>query len=49
MAMTDYPMEASFLEHMPAYPINVSCNAFADWTVDNTTDEQVLNMLNNAA
>jgi len=30
MAMTDYPYPASFLEPMPAWPVNASCNAFAD-------------------
>ena len=30
MAMTDYPYKASFLEPMPAWPVNASCNAFAD-------------------
>ena len=30
MAMTDYPYPASFLEPMPAWPVNASCEAFAD-------------------
>jgi hypothetical protein len=29
MAMTDYPTAASFLQPMPAWPVNVSCEAFA--------------------
>lgn len=28
MAMTDYPANATFLEPMPAFPVNVSCQAF---------------------
>lgn len=34
MAMTDYPKAASFLEPMPANPINVSCSYFANYTDD---------------
>lgn len=30
MAMTDYPFESSFLTPMPAWPVNVSCEAFKD-------------------
>ena len=30
MAMTDYPYASAFLEPMPAWPINVSCQAFKD-------------------
>jgi len=30
MAMTDYPIPASFLSPMPAWPVNVSCEAFKD-------------------
>ena len=30
MAMTDYPSPASFLQPMPAFPVNASCEYFAD-------------------
>ena len=30
MAMTDYPSPASFLEPMPAWPINVACKVITD-------------------
>jgi pimeloyl-ACP methyl ester carboxylesterase len=30
MAMTDYPYESAFLQPMPAWPVNVSCEAFKD-------------------
>uniref|UniRef100_A0A7S3ISV4 Lysosomal Pro-X carboxypeptidase n=1 Tax=Strombidium inclinatum TaxID=197538 RepID=A0A7S3ISV4_9SPIT len=30
MAMTDYPYNSSFLEPMPAWPVNASCQAFKD-------------------
>ena len=30
MAMTDYPTAASFLNPMPAWPVNASCDFFAD-------------------
>jgi len=30
MAMTDYPTPASFLAPMPAWPVNASCEYFAD-------------------
>jgi len=32
MAMTDYPYPASFLEPMPAWPVNASCDAFVNVT-----------------
>jgi len=44
MAMTDYPMEASFLEPMPAYPINVSCKAFENTTASTANDTLVKNL-----
>jgi len=47
-AMTDYPYPASFLEPMPANPINVSCEAFANWTAE-ATNVEVLTMLRKAA
>lgn len=34
MAMTDYPYSSSFLQPMPANPVNVSCQAFASYTSD---------------
>ena len=30
MAMTDYPYPTSFLQPMPGWPCNVSCEAFAN-------------------
>lgn len=48
MAMTDYPYDSSFLEPMPGYPINVSCQAFASWN-ESATDAQVMVMLDKAA
>lgn len=48
MAMTDYPNSASFLEPMPANPINVSCSYFANYT-DDMEDKLVFEMLDKAA
>ena len=30
MAMTNYPTAASFLQPMPAWPVNVSCETYKD-------------------
>jgi len=32
MAMTDYPYESDFLNPQPAWPVNVSCQAFVNVT-----------------
>lgn len=34
MAMTDYPYASSFLEPMPAWPVNEAVKPFADISVD---------------
>jgi lysosomal Pro-X carboxypeptidase len=46
MAMTDYPYASDFLTSMPAWPVNVSCEAgFANWTKDITDQKILLNNL----
>jgi hypothetical protein len=32
MAMTNYPYSSSFLNPMPAWPVNVSCEYYKDFT-----------------
>jgi hypothetical protein len=39
MAMTNYPYSTSFLNPMPAWPVNVSCNYFADF--EPATEEEL--------
>lgn len=44
--MTDYPYASDFLTSMPAWPVNVSCEAgFANWTKDITDQKILLNNL----
>lgn len=45
MVMTDYPYEASFLKPMPAWPVNKSCEAFANYTNETSIDD-MFKMLN---
>ncbi|EGC29712.1 hypothetical protein DICPUDRAFT_158674 [Dictyostelium purpureum] len=47
MAMADYPYPAGFLEPMPGYPINVSCEAMATTTDDIQGLLKVLNVYYN--
>ena len=35
MAMTDYPYSSSFLQPMPAWPVNASCSVFDNYTAAN--------------
>lgn len=39
MAMVDYPTAASFLNPMPAWPVNASCEAFKDIPAPSKGDE----------
>ena len=59
MAMTDYPYASSFLNPMPAWPVNVSCEAWKDFNAsdpitpgtDTLSDGEIglLNMLKNSS
>lgn len=40
MAMTNYPYSSSFLNPMPAWPVNVSCKYFMDFEPASPTDEE---------
>lgn len=48
MAMTDYPYAASFLNIMPAWPVNASCAAFIDWA-SGEVDQVVVTRMKKAA
>ena len=39
MAMTNYPYESSFLEPMPAWPVNASCQYYKDVKEANIFDK----------
>jgi len=43
MAMTDYPEEATFLEHMPAYPVHYACDKISDVSYSVPTQSTPLN------
>jgi lysosomal Pro-X carboxypeptidase len=49
MAMTDYPYPSSFLEPMPAFPVNVSCQAFASYDSESTKEAETWSMLKAAS
>jgi hypothetical protein len=38
MAMTNYPYSSSFLNPMPAWPVNVSCQFYNGFTDPNPED-----------
>lgn len=48
MAMVDYPYETNFLTHMPGYPVDFACQAFANVTV-NSSSEDIFSALLKAA
>jgi len=48
MVMTDYPYPAEFLSPMPAWPVNKSCEAFANYNAS-TEETDLFAMLNQSA